>query len=263
MSDSSLSLLSWNVNGIRAVERKGFSNWVRDVQPDVLCLQEIKATEGQVPASILAIDGYQSCWRPAERKGYSGVGVLYRRAPRSITPLEIGEFDVEGRVQVLDFDAFVLINAYFPNSQAPGDEGRLDYKLRFCNAIQQRCEELRHQGRHVIVCGDYNVAHKPIDLKNPKSNKKNPGYLPEERAWMDEFTGSGYLDTFRLFCEEPGHYTWWTYRFNARTKNVGWRLDYHCVNEEFRPAVQKATIHAGVMGSDHCPVGLELSLNNA
>ena len=164
------------------------------------------------------------------------------------------EFDDEGRVLVADFDKLSIISAYFPNSQDGG--ARLDYKLDFCAAILEFCDSIQEEGNNVILCGDYNIAHKPIDLANPRANEKNPGYLPEERAWMDEFTASGYTDTFRHFCQEPEKYTWWSYRFRAREKNIGWRLDYHCVNDSFLPKIKESTILDGVMGSDHCPVKL-------
>jgi exodeoxyribonuclease-3 len=253
--------MTWNVNGIRAVQRKGFSEWLAQVRPDILCIQETKAQPDQVPEEISSLDGYQSEWVSAERKGYSGVGTLYRTAPVNTRRLDVDEFDVEGRTAVLDFDAFVLFNCYFPNTQEGGR--RLDYKLRFCEAVLKQCDELRKQGRHVVIAGDYNIAHTEIDLANPKGNEKNPGFLPEERAWMDRFTEAGYVDTFRMFCTEGGHYTWWTYRFGARAKNVGWRIDYHCVNEELRAAVQQAPILSEVMGSDHCPVKLDLDLEKA
>jgi exodeoxyribonuclease-3 len=159
-------------------------------------------------------------------------------------------------VQILEYPRFTLVNAYFPNSQEGG--ARVGYKVSFCEALLACCSELRKAGRNLLICGDFNIAHKPIDLKNPKANENNAGYLPQERAWMDTFIGAGYVDTFRMFNQEPGHYTWWTYRFKAREKNVGWRIDYHCVNEEFRSAVEESLILSDVMGSDHCPVLIRL-----
>lgn len=256
MSNPSLRLLSWNVNGIRAIHRKGFADWFTAVAPDVLCLQETKAQPEQVPKELQAVAGYHVFWASAERKGYSGVATYTRVAPEAVHPLGIEEFDVEGRVQILEFPEFVLFNCYFPNSQEGG--ARIRYKVRFCDAVLARLEEFRHAGRPVLVCGDFNIAHTPIDLANPKGNEKNPGYLPEERAWMTKFLSAGYLDTFRLFCDQGGHYTWWTYRFKARERNVGWRIDYHCTNREFRDAIREAGILSDVMGSDHCPVSLTL-----
>lgn len=251
-------IITWNVNGIRANARNGFLEWLQQEKPHVLCLQETKASPADLDEALLQPPGYTTTWTPAVKKGYSGVAAFWRKGykPLQIEPLGDAEFDDEGRVQLLHYDAYTIINAYFPNSQAEG--ARLPYKLRFCQAVMAYCEKLRRGGRHVIVCGDYNIAHKEIDLARPKQNVKSPGFLPEERAFMDDFTAAGYIDTFRHFCEDPGHYTWWSYRARAREKNVGWRIDYHCVNEEFLPAVKECRILSDVMGSDHCPVLLTL-----
>ena len=256
MSRKSPTLISWNVNGIRAVSGKGFLEWLDDCGADIVCIQESKAQEDQLDERIRKPDGYTSHWVSAEKKGYSGVATYYRMEPESITTLGKKEFDAEGRVQILTFADFTVINAYFPNSQAEGK--RLDYKLRFCDAILRLCNKLRKEGKNVIVCGDFNIAHKPIDLTHPKPNEKNPGYLPEERAWMDKFIKKGYLDCFRMFNQDPEHYTWWSYRANARAKNVGWRIDYHTINPEFSDRVKSADILPDIMGSDHCPVRLQL-----
>lgn len=174
-------------------------------------------------------------------------------------PLGIGEFDDEGRALLADFGPYVLVSAYFPNSQEAG--ARLDYKLRFCDAVLSACDAAVKSGKHVVVAGDYNIAHEPIDLANPASNEGNPGYLPEERSWFDKWVGAGYADSFRRLCPDPGKYSWWTYRVKgARERNVGWRLDYHCVDEGFMPAVRAATILPEVLGSDHCPVGITLDI---
>ena len=250
------TIVSWNVNGIRAATKHGLLTWLADEQPVILCVQETKAHKEQLSEDILAPVGYESIWTSAERKGYSGVAAYAKTPPESVENLGSHAFDVEGRVQILNYREFSIVNAYFPNSQAEG--ARLEYKLAFCNALLERCNGLREEGRNLIVCGDYNIAHKPIDLKNPKQNEKNPGYLPDERAWMDTFVTAGYLDTFRMFSQEPDQYTWWTYRFKAREKNVGWRIDYHCVNEEMRDRVVDSLILSDVMGSDHCPVLLRL-----
>ncbi|MCB1135715.1 MAG: exodeoxyribonuclease III [Chlamydiia bacterium] len=251
------SLISWNVNGIRAIQGKGFLDWMAQVSPDVLCVQESKAQPSQLDASLLAPEGYHSYWESAERKGYSGVATFTKQRPLSTRRMGIDAFDVEGRVQVLEFETYYLINAYFPNSQEKGR--RIEYKVAFCDAMLALCDELRATGKDLVLCGDYNIAHKPIDLRNPEANTENPGYLPEERAWMDRFTEAGYLDTFRLFCDEPDHYTWWSYRTRARERNVGWRIDYHCVNAEAKDRVKDARILADVMGSDHCPVQITLA----
>lgn len=255
---------SWNVNGLRAAMGKGFLDWVASTDADFICIQETKLQEEQLTEDMrhpLGADGrrYASFWSHASRKGYAGTALYTRRDPLSVTTLGIQEFDDEGRTVVADFGSFILVSAYFPNSQEAG--ARLDYKLRFCNAILEFCERIRASGRHVIIAGDYNIAHTPIDLARPEQNEGNAGYLPEERAWMDTFTGRGYIDTFRHLCKEPGHYTWWSYRApKAREKNIGWRLDYHCVDPELAPAILQATIHPEVTGSDHCPVGLVLDI---
>jgi exodeoxyribonuclease-3 len=257
-------ILSWNVNGIRACSGKGFLDWIAAEDADFVCLQETKAHPDQLPGelkSIAARDGspYKLYWSSAVRRGYSGTAIFAKREATSVTALGIREFDDEGRTVIADFDDFVLVSAYFPNSQDAG--ARIDYKLRFCDAILAFCEDLRAKGRHVVVSGDYNIAHTAIDLARPDQNEGNPGYLPAERAWMDRYTAAGYIDTFRHLHPEPGNYTWWTYRVpSARLNNVGWRLDYHCIDPEFLPAVKAAGIQSNVLGSDHCPVSLELDL---
>ena len=249
-------ILSWNVNGIRAVAKKGFLDWVAAEAPDVLCMQETKAQPEQLTADLLEPNGYHAYWASAQKKGYSGVAIYTREKPREVATMGIERFDSEGRVLQLDYDDFVLIAAYFPNSQDGGK--RLDYKIDFCESIQKVCDDLGSSGKRVVLCGDYNVAHKPIDLARPRENEKSPGYLPEERAWMDRFVGAGYVDTFRMFNSEGGNYTWWSYFTKGRERNVGWRIDYHCVNPAARDAVRGARILADVMGSDHCPVEVTL-----
>ncbi|MGO8694800.1 MAG: exodeoxyribonuclease III [Rectinemataceae bacterium] len=257
-----IRLMSWNVNGIRSCASKGLFEWLETASPDVLSLQETKAHPDQLPAEFLApSDGhgeqYRAYWASAKRRGYSGTAIFSKREPRAISFLGSADFDDEGRGLVADFGDFTLVSAYFPNSQEGG--ARLDYKLRFCDAVLALCDKLVAAGKHVVVAGDYNIAHKPIDLANPKANEGNPGYLPEERAWMDRYTSSGYVDSLRHFNKEAGQYTWWTYRVpGARERNVGWRLDYHCVDESLIPAVKAASIHPEVQGSDHCPVSLDL-----
>lgn len=251
-------ILSWNVNGIRAVAKKGFLDWFTAEAPDLLCIQETKAQPEQLDESILNVEGYHAYWASAEKKGYSGVGAYSRQEPQDVRTIGIEEFDAEGRVLELEFRAFTVIAAYFPNSQDGGK--RIEYKIRFCDAMQARCNEIVEQGRHLVLCGDYNVAHKPVDLARPKENEKSPGYLPEERAWMDRFVADGYVDTFRMFNAEGGNYTWWSYFTKGRERNVGWRIDYHCVDANTKEKVKSAEILSSVMGSDHCPVGLTLDL---
>ncbi|MBX7256437.1 MAG: exodeoxyribonuclease III [Candidatus Hydrogenedentes bacterium] len=254
-----IKLYSWNVNGIRAIGRKGFLEWMAAERPDVLCVQETKACQGDVEPALREPKGYGSVWHSAVKRGYSGTATFYRTGcePLSVKPMGIKEFDDEGRVQVLEFKDFTLINAYYPNSQA--ERARIDYKLAFCDAMLKLCNKLRKAGKHVVICGDYNIAHKEIDLARPKDNRDSPGFYPEECASMDAFVSAGYVDTFRHFTPDPHHYTWWSYRSAAREKNVGWRIDYHCVNEEFMPRVKSSRIHADVMGSDHCPVSLAVA----
>ncbi len=253
-NDSTLKFVSWNVNGIRAVEKKGFINMMPDFDADVVCLQETKAQPNQLSEELKNIPGYTSYWHSAERKGYSGVAFYSRIEPIAVHyGIGDAEFDSEGRVLTLEFKNYYLINIYFPNS---GDQlVRLDYKLRFNEKLTIFAKELEKK-KSLILCGDFNVAHKEIDLKNPKNNVKNAGFTPEERAWMDSFVAAGYIDTFRMFNREPDQYTWWSYRFSARAKNIGWRIDYFCVNEAARTRVKSAAILQEIFGSDHCPVEL-------
>jgi exodeoxyribonuclease-3 len=195
----------------------------------------------------------------AERKGYSGTAILTRIEPLGVRLSGEAAFDSEGRLIIADFPGLSVASAYFPNSQDGG--ARLAYKLDFCAAVMEFCRSSVASGGHVLVSGDYNIAHKPIDLANPEANEDNPGYLPEERAWMDSFTGAGFVDSFRRFCGDPGKYTWWTYRVpGARERNVGWRLDYHCVDPELSPRLISSDMHPAVLGSDHCPVSVDIDL---
>jgi len=252
-----MKLRCWNVNGIRAAHKKGFLEWFEEQAADVVCLQETKTQPDQVPEELQHPLKYASTWHSAEKKGYSSVATYSKKEPLSIQlGMGIPEFDREGRVLVTEFPKVTVVNAYFPNSQREG--ARLDYKLRFCEAMHAFMDELSAKGKHVVLCGDYNIAHTAIDLANPKTNGKNAGYLPEERAWMDTFLGAGYIDTFRHFCEDPHHYTWWSYRGDVRARNIGWRIDYFGVNPELIDRVKHAGIQAEVMGSDHCPISLDL-----
>jgi len=257
-------LVSWNVNGIRSCAGKGFLEWLSAQDADFICLQETKAHPDQLAPELREPrDGsgkpYFSAFSSAKRRGYSGTAIFSKREPESLSSLGVEEFDDEGRTVVADFKDFILVSAYFPNSQDAG--ARLDYKLRFCAAILDLCDSARGAGKHIVVAGDYNIAHRPIDLARPEQNEGNPGYLPEERAWMDQFTSRGYVDSFRHLHPEGGNYTWWTYRVpQARANNVGWRLDYHCMDPELLPALSGAGIQAQTLGSDHCPVTLDLDL---
>ena len=254
------TIVSWNVNGIRAAEKKGLLDWLDRESPDVLCLQETKAHKGQVSPElsepVLASGTWKSWWSSAKKAGYSGTAIYSKTEPLDVRASGFPEFDDEGRVVIAEYPEASVISAYFPNSQEAG--ARLGYKLEYCAAILEICDGLVAKGKNVILCGDYNIAHKPIDLANPKANEGNPGYLPEERAWMDAFTKAGYVDTFRAFCAEPGQYSWWSYRFHAREKNIGWRIDYQCVNPALMPRVESSVILKDVLGSDHCPIKLTL-----
>ena len=250
-----LRLVSWNVNGLRAVLKKGFLESVKEMEADVLGLQEIKAMPEQLPGSLLNLDGYHSYFYPAERKGYSGVAVYSRLIPEQIiVGIDDLRFDREGRVLTLEFSTFYFINCYFPN--AKNDLSRLGLKHEFNVTLQKFAEQLARK-KSVVICGDYNVAHKEIDLANPKQNQKHAGFTPEERAWMDSFLDAGWIDSFREKNREAGQYSWWSYRSGARDKNIGWRIDYHCVDVKSRKRIMDADIYQHIYGSDHCPVVLD------
>ena len=251
-----MKIISWNVNGIRAAFKKGLMDFLQASDAEIFCIQETKAQLEQLPKEIYAPTGYDSFWHSARKKGYSGCAFWSRRKPDEVEDMGIEDFDAEGRLQVVYFGNLVLLNGYFPNSRAEGV--RLDYKLAFNSALKERADGLVSKGKTVLVTGDFNVSHKPLDLARPEENKNNPGYLPEERAWMDSFIGGGWTDTFRIFEPGPGHYTWWSYRGNARSRNAGWRLDYFCINNEAVERVQSSTILNEVQGSDHCPIALEI-----
>lgn len=252
-----MRIFSWNVNGLRAVVKKGFFDWLNSEAPDVVCLQEIKARTEDLDETILNPEGYHTIWNSAQRKGYSGVAVFTKKKPGKVhLGIGIERFDIEGRVIRIEFKDFDLLNVYFPNGTS-GSE-RLEYKMEFYDAFTQHCEGLRKEGKELVITGDVNTAHKPIDLKNAKANEKNSGFLPEERAWVDKFIQHGYVDTFREFNQEPDQYTWWSYRFNVRAKNIGWRIDYFFVTEGLMGKVKDSFIQPDVMGSDHCPIGLDI-----
>ena len=253
-----MRLVSWNVNGLRAVQGKGFLDSFAGFAADIVCLQETRVTEEQLEDELRTLPGHHSFWAAAEKKGYSGVGVYTRTAPLAVTTgLGDPAFDSEGRTLTLEFEKFFLVNAYFPNSQA--ELKRLDYKLAYNAAFLNHCEKLRKH-KPVVFCGDLYVAHEEIDLANPKSNMMNPGFCREERDWFTAMLGKGYVDTFRRFVKEGGRYSWWSYRFNARAKNIGWRIDYFMVSAELAPALRAADILDTVTGSDHCPVMVEIDI---
>ena len=255
-----MKILCWNVNGIRAVEKKGFLKWLRQELPDVICLQETKAKPSEISLELEQAPGYYGYWNfPEVKKGYSGVVTLSKEKPAKVSySLGIKQFDLEGRVVITEYPKFTIFNIYFPNGKQ--SEERLKYKMGFYHAFLDFIDPLKERGEKLILCGDFNTAHKEIDLARPKENENNSGFLPMERAWMDEFESHGFIDTFRHFNKEPDHYTWWSFRTRARERNIGWRLDYIFVTKNLLDCVTEAGILSHVMGSDHCPVGIKLSI---
>ena len=250
-----MKLISWNVNGLRACLQKGFLEYFNEMDADIFCIQESKLQEGQVD---LQIPGYHQYWNYAEKKGYSGTAIFTKKEPLSVAyGIGIEEHDHEGRVITLEFEDFYMITVYTPNSQ--DGLARLPYRMTWEEAFLAYLKKLE-ENKPVIFCGDLNVAHKEIDLKNPKTNRKNAGFTDEERACFTHLLESGFIDTFRHFYPDmTGIYSWWSYRFQARTKNAGWRIDYFVVSEALKDRLVDAKIHTQVMGSDHCPVELILS----
>lgn len=254
-----MQIISWNVNGIRAAEKKGLFTWFQKKSPDILCLQEVKATPDQVPSHVRNTPGYYIYWNPAEKKGYSGVATFSKQKPSQVNNgFGIKKFDSEGRILITEYPQFSLFNIYFPNGKK--DHERLRYKLDFYDAFLSCADALKESGKHIVVCGDFNTAHKEIDLARPKENEKISGFLLVEREWIDTFVDHGYVDTFRHFHKEPNQYSWWDLKTGARARNVGWRIDYFFVDKKFLPHVHNAFILPDVVGSDHCPVGIEVSV---
>ena len=254
-----MKILSWNVNGIRAAQKKGLLDWLAKESPDILCVQETKAHPDQLDMMLLNPPGYHVYWNAAERKGYSGVATFTKQKPLQVkTGFGTPRFDTEGRVLYTEFQEFVLLNIYFPNGNQ--SEERLQYKLDFYDQTFQFVQSLKSAGKKVIVSGDYNTAHRPIDLARPEANQNVSGFLPVERAWIDRWIENGQVDIFREFNSAPDQYTWWDMKTAARERNVGWRIDYHFVTKDLVPAVQDANILADVMGSDHCPISIQLKV---
>ena len=254
----SIKLVSWNVNGIRAVSKKEeFWDWFENTDADIINFQEVRATQKDIPKKLADVDDYHKSFNEAEKKGYSGVGTYSKIEPVEVVKgLGIEELDSEGRVLRIEYPDFILYNIYFPNSGMGAK--RLDFKVDFCNALLEQLVELKNQGKNIVITGDYNIAHNPIDVYNPKNCEGKSGYLPEERAWLDQLEEAGFIDTFRMFDEGENNFTWWSYRTRARERNAGWRLDYFYVNEEIGDNVKSAEILSDIYGSDHCPVTLEL-----
>ena len=251
-----ITLISWNVNGLRACVQKGFTDYFEKSGADVFCIQETKLQEGQID---FAPEGYYGYWNYAEKKGYSGVAMFTKTEPVSVTyGMNMAEHDTEGRIITAEFEKYYLVTCYTPNSQ--NELKRLDYRMEWEAAFRSYISELEGK-KPVIICGDLNVAHKEIDLKNPKTNRKNAGFTDEERREMTALLDSGYIDSFRYFYPDAeGEYSWWSYRFKAREKNAGWRIDYFLAAEKLKDSLKSASIHQEVFGSDHCPVELVIEL---
>ncbi|MGD0821611.1 MAG: exodeoxyribonuclease III [Desulfomonilia bacterium] len=248
-----MRLISWNVNGLRAALKNNFLERVGTMNPDILCLQETRVSQHEINVPL---DGYHQYFSSAKKRGYSGVAVFSRTMPESVSyGLGMDEHDNEGRIITLDLKDYYLVNVYTPNARH--ELVRLDYRQKWDADFLSFLKKLE-QKKPVIFCGDLNVAHKAIDLKNPKSNERNPGFTVEERSGFDRYIEGGFIDTFREFNKEPGQYTWWTYRFHARAKNIGWRIDYFCISTALKSRLKDAFILKDVMGSDHCPVGIIL-----
>lgn len=258
---TTMQLVSWNVNGIRAGIKKGFWTTITTLNPDIVCLQETKAHPENVPPTLDTPTDYYTYWNSAKRSGYSGTATFSRPRPNTIyTGLGEEQFDIEGRVLTTTYPAFTLVNTYFPHTGRGLD--RLQYKLDFSQKVYAYLAKLINSKERVIVCGDLNIAHQALDLARPKDNTKNAGFLPEERAWMDKFLSLGLVDTFRYFYPHtPEAYTWWSQQTRARAKNIGWRIDYFLVSKNLLPQLTSAFILPTIMGSDHCPVGITLDLN--
>ena len=254
-----MKLISWNVNGIRAAVKNGFTDFLRTEKPDILCLQEVKISDLAREKETFDFQNYTEYWNSAQKPGYAGTAILVSEKlaqPTVINGLGKAEYDDEGRVQTAEFEKFYLVNTYFPNTRH--DLSRLDFKLKFNDALLSHIKKLE-KNKPVILTGDLNVAHEEIDLANPKENEGNPGFHPEERKWMTKFLNAGFVDTYRFLYPKKAQYSWWSYRFGARRRNIGWRIDYFCISETLKKSLKQAEILDNVMGSDHCPVTITLS----
>lgn len=258
-----MKIVCWNINGFRAIVKKGFFGFLKDENPDIICLQEIKASREDLGSELekyaLDVKDYKVYVNPGEIRGYSGVCVLSKLEPIYVkTEIGIPKYDREGRILELGFKDFVLFNVYFPNGQK--DETRLNYKLEFYRDFFEYCDILKVKGQKIVICGDYNTAHKEIDLARPKGNQDYSGFLPIERKCLDKIVDDGYVDAFRYFDKSPNKYTWWSYMFNARSRNVGWRVDYFFVTKNMLENIKNSYILDQVFGSDHCPICLDLKI---
>jgi len=253
-----LKIISYNINGIRAGLKKGFLDWLKIENPDVLCLQEIKAMENQFDVKVFDQLGYKSFWYPAEKKGYSGVAILTKLPMKNVKlGIEKEHFDIEGRVIQMDFEKLSVISLYLPSGT---NISRLEYKFEFMDQFQFYIDNLKKKYPYLVICGDYNICHKSIDIHDPVRNKNISGFLPEERLWIEKFISKGFVDSFRHLNPEPHNYSWWSYRANSREKNKGWRIDYIMVSESLQKNISRSYILNKVYHSDHCPIGLELDV---
>ena len=251
-----MKLLSYNVNGIRAALKKGFASWLESTQADVICIQETKAMETQVDTSVLDDIGYHHFWFSAQKKGYSGVAVFSKEKPKNVTyGSGIDHMDYEGRILRVDFDKVSIMSLYLPSGT---NLTRLNYKFQFMDEFNKYIKTLKKEHPNLIICGDFNICHKAIDIHDPVRNKNVSGFLPEEREWLDNFMKSGFIDSFRYLNSEPHHYSWWSYRANARNNNKGWRIDYALVSKNLEEKIVQSFILPDAKHSDHCPVGLEI-----
>jgi exodeoxyribonuclease-3 len=252
-----MRIISYNVNGIRAAITKGFLSWIQQANPDVICLQEIKATPDQIPLIDVELSGFPyHYWFPAQKKGYSGVAILCKTKPNNVVfGTGIDHMDFEGRNLRVDFDDFSVMSLYLPSGT---NSDRLDHKFKYMDDFQHYVDELIKEVPNIIICGDYNICHEAIDIHDPIRNKTVSGFLPEERAWLDKFMKRGFIDTFRVFNKEPNNYSWWSYRANARANNKGWRIDYCLASEPLKNRVTRAVILPEAKHSDHCPVLVEI-----
>lgn len=254
-----MKIISYNVNGIRSAFRKNWLSWLQATEADIICLQEIKCTPDQLTDLLLVEQlGYEHYWYPAEKKGYSGTAIFTKLTPNHVEyGCGIEDYDREGRILRIDFNDFSVMSAYFPSGSS--GELRQEFKFRFLEDFQIYIDRLKTQNPKMVISGDYNICHRPIDIHNPKSNARSSGFLPEEREWMENFINSGFIDTFRYFNQEPHNYTWWSNRPGVRERNLGWRIDYNLITLELEPHLKRSAILCNAKHSDHCPVLLELT----
>jgi exodeoxyribonuclease-3 len=253
-----MKIITYNLNGIRAAMSKGLIDWISQVSPDVLCVQEIKANPDQVGVFEFEELGYHHYWYPAQKKGYSGVAIFTKQKPKHIEyGCGIKEYDDEGRILRIDFEEFSVMSVYHPSGSS-GDL-RQAFKMEWLGAFLNYINQLKATYPNLVICGDFNICHKAIDIHNPKSNANTSGFLPEEREWMEQFINSGFVDSFRYFNQEPHQYSWWSYRAGSRAKNLGWRIDYNFVTDNLKNRISRSVILPSAIHSDHCPVLLEMS----